>query len=157
MGTSVISGRHLVIAASACLAIGCAGLQRERSSQRMWDHFNRTLAGLAGSDAVDCGHSGSVGESADVRECVVEQLAEGKAFRASTVASGIDSQLIIGIARNERGEAFAVTGDSDVHGGSGFFAKPLITTWRCERLAEPKAGKSLPDCVGREEVRSSEP
>jgi hypothetical protein len=108
MGAGIISWRCSVIAASACSLIGCAGFQRERSSQGMWERFEGTLAGLAGSGAVDCGHSVEATENVVVRACVTKHLAGQDSFRASSVVQGIDSQLVFGIARNDRGEAFAV-------------------------------------------------
>jgi hypothetical protein len=148
-----VFARHAVIAGCACILISCARLSHKDSANWTLKQVEWMLSVLAGDAATDCGHAAVEADNQAVQECVARQLAEGRAFHASASVMAIDSLVFQGIAQDVRGSTFRVMGDSDVHGGGGLFAKPLVRAFRCARLGEARADTALRECVGREEMR----
>ena len=132
--------------------MSCAGATNERASNAMWEQFQSRLALLSGPDAMDCGHSARGEDGTSVISCVLVEHKKGLAFRASATRPGIDSFLVVGLAQNREGNLFEILGDSDIHGGSGVFAKPAIRTSSCTGLSTAAGNDQLPICVGRKEI-----
>jgi hypothetical protein len=118
----------------------------------MTERFNDRLEVLAGASAVNCGSFGWDEPGTAVIECANAAAEAGNPYWLYGRVRGIDSILYKGIARNVNGEIFLVIGDSDVHGGGGWWPKPRVVAFKCIGNMGRVESETVFDCKNRTEI-----
>ena len=118
----------------------------------MLERFDDRLKELSGAGAVNCGSFGWDEPGTAAIECANSAGEARKPYWLYGRVRGIDSILYKGVARNLEGEMFLVIGDSDVHGGGGWRAKPAVFSFRCTGNREILELENLFECNNRTEI-----
>jgi hypothetical protein len=106
---------------SICLAVGC----HPKSSCDL----TAQLKQQAGTAAKDCGNATSDAGIAARDECVDSRFGKNEPFFAQYEQQGTDSEVVLGISFDGKGNVIFLTYDSDPSGGSG--AAPTINGAVC--------------------------
>ena len=79
--------------------------------------FDAKLLELAGKSSIDCGVVPLGSDAIAAIRCATAASDDGKAFRVSIQAQGVDSEIWMGAARNAAGKMWTAMSDSDPSGG----------------------------------------
>jgi len=79
--------------------------------------FDAKLLELAGKSSIDCGVVPLGSDTSTAIRCAKAASNDGKAFRVSIQAQGVDSEIWMGAARNAAGKMWTAMSDSDPSGG----------------------------------------
>lgn len=136
-------------------AAGCARAPRPATYRVLETHCERCepsqlARGLAGAEAIDCGHAKESGKSGSaerlkVSECAQLAQLQGRPFRAQMTLPGVDSTVVVTFARAPDGALSMLWYDSDVS-GSDRPCQAQVWRTRCARLRPDARDATLLAC-----------